>query len=372
MPDPSVVVTNYGCGMNSVLLVNRSILDGIRNAGLLAPDGDLTRKEWPLAHPSYGGKVAGMVEAWIDKHGPPDVLVAQACHAKGPFKLLAERYPHVLRVLQRDSSCSREYKRILDAEYKRLGLRFRVDGGLTNMEAHEYDLAHRITVLSRWVERTFEWHGYGDKTCYVGPQTIDLERWTPMRREPDGIDFRVLFAGQAIIRKGIHLLCEAWRRMNPRPAEELLICGVVGEDGERADFVQAEIDRTPNCRTIRWAEMGTMPQVYAQCDVYCLPSLEEGSSCTCNEALACGRPLVASTHSGSDLLEDYPGEIGVRIETGDVDSIVRALEQYRGDASKRMRHGQRAREVSIRAGGAARFGRVYARAVRAMWEDHEA
>lgn len=367
---PSVVVTNYGIGRNSVLLVNQSILEGIEKAGLLAPDGDLTfRGDNPDDRYKYRSEAASLFSTWLDKHEAPDVLVAQASFAADVFRVAMERCPNTLRVLQRDSTHAGYRKRTLDEEYERLGMSVREPAEITNTELHEYEQAHAITVLSRYVERTFRDNGLGHKVRYTSPQTIDLKRWPVFPRDPDNIRFRVLFGGQIVVRKAAHQLFEAWRRLEPREDEELVLAGVVGEPGERADFMNAEMKRTPRVRT-EWRDIYQMWKSYAACDVYCLPSLEEGSSCTCIEALACGRPLVASDCCGSDLLEQHD-DIGMLFPAGDVDALTAALQWYREHPDKRVEHGRRAREVAAAAGGMERFGSDYARVIVDLWNSRE-
>lgn len=369
MSKPKVVVTNYGTGRNSVLLVNLAILDGIKNAGLLAPDGDLTFDgPVPQDRYNYADEADRKFRDYLKKHGPPDVLVAQAAFAYKVFATAKEQCPNTLRVLQRDSSHAGARKELLDAEYQKLKLQFREGQVQTTTECHEYFLAHRITVLSRWVERTFTGKGLGAKLKYIGPQTIDLSKWKVGIREPDGIDYRVLFSGQIVIRKAAHHLFDAWAKIKPGPGDELVLCGVIAEQGERLRFMEKAFAGCPNSRIVGWRDIYQMWKIYANCDVYCLPSIEEGSSCTCIEALACGRPLIASDNSGSDLLERHDGEIGKLVKTGDIQGLADALAWYRDHARHRRNQGAKARELALADGGMDRFGKTYADAILDMWE----
>ena len=87
---------------------------------------------------------------------------------------------------------------------------------------------------------------------------------------------------------------------------------------------------------------------------------------TCVEALACGRPLVASDRCGSDLLEEHAGECGFMFDPHDEDSIVEYLNRYRKDRALIKQHGRRGRELVEECGGMDRFGRDYSETIKAI------
>ena len=77
--------------------------------------------------------------------------------------------------------------------------------------------------------------------------------------------------------------------------------------------------------------------------VVCVPSLREGYGMVCAEAMAHGRPVVASAVGGLlDLVEDEV--TGLLVPPGDVDALRGAIERLLGDAELRARLGAAARE----------------------------
>lgn len=382
MEDPKVLVTNYGIGENSVLVVNQAILKGILDADLLAPDGDLVYR--PEDHEAgsegrygYDKLAAEAYLAYLQDHQAPDVIVAQACFARGIFHISRERTPHTLRVLQRDSTHSRTWKGLLDGEYRRVGLDIQMGEELVEHEAGEYDLAHRITVLSRWVQRSFQARGLGHKVHYVGPQVIDLERWNPRPRTPDGINFRVLCNGQMRVAKGTHNLLRAWRKLKPGPGDELCFSGFITEKGTEQEFLESEfaaaVEETQGrVKMLGWGPLEEMPRRYAMSDVYCLPSIQEGSSMTCVEALAMAKPIVCTSHCGSDLLERFNGRLGIMVPAGEVEPLAAALDEYRQAPERAMQDGVFGRQVvTEEIGGMERFGADFADAIRTLWREHQ-
>src|SRR5205823_4711519 len=81
-----------------------------------------------------------------------------------------------------------------------------------------------------------------------------------------------------------------------------------------------------------------------------VPSLREGFGMACLEAMAYGRPVVASATGGLlDLVAD--GETGLLVPPGDVPALRAACERLLADPELRIRLGAAARERA-----AERFG----------------
>jgi len=84
-------------------------------------------------------------------------------------------------------------------------------------------------------------------------------------------------------------------------------------------------------------------RLYERAAVVACPSRREGFGVACLEAMAAGRPVVASSVGGlRDLVVD--GETGLLVPPGDVAALRAALEQLLGDAGLRERLGRAARE----------------------------
>ncbi len=74
-----------------------------------------------------------------------------------------------------------------------------------------------------------------------------------------------------------------------------------------------------------------------------MPSFREGFGVVCAEAMAHGRPVVASAVGGLlDLVAD--GETGIHVPPGDVDALRAALQRLLDDRELRRRMGEAGRE----------------------------
>lgn len=86
-----------------------------------------------------------------------------------------------------------------------------------------------------------------------------------------------------------------------------------------------------------------VPELLAACDVFCLPSLYEGSSLAVLEAMAARRAMVSSAIGGTDeLIED--GRNGLLVPPGDAPALAAALRRALGDPALREELALSARE----------------------------
>lgn len=89
--------------------------------------------------------------------------------------------------------------------------------------------------------------------------------------------------------------------------------------------------------------------VLAACDIFCLPSRNEGMGKALVEAMATGLPVVASDIGGiKDIVR--PGENGFLIPVGDVQALAEAIALLCHDPEMRRRMGAAGRRVALRYG----------------------
>lgn len=112
---------------------------------------------------------------------------------------------------------------------------------------------------------------------------------------------RVLFAGEAGLRKGLPYLAEAARLLQP---QGYTIC-VAGD-------ASAGICKRPECAALTFlGHLGPYQMVaeFERADIFCLPSLAEGMARVTLEALACGVPCVVTRAAGSPVRDGRDGLI---------------------------------------------------------------
>ena len=159
----------------------------------------------------------------------------------------------------------------------------------------------------------------GAQTVRVIPSGVDVPETVG---EPDDPP-HVLYAGRLSAEKGVLELVEASAGL------PLVVAG----DGPLRDRVPGALGFVAHDRLL---------ELYERAAVVACPSLREGFGVVCAEAMAHGRPVVASAVGGlRELVVD--GETGLLVPPGDVGELRAALERLLGDAELRARLGEAAR-----------------------------
>ena len=146
----------------------------------------------------------------------------------------------------------------------------------------------------------------------------------PASVEPEAKPAEVLFAGRLSPEKGIEELLAATAGMN------LVVAG----DGPLRPLVPGALGFVPH---------DELERLYDRAAVVVLPSYREGLPLCVIEAMAHGRPVVASNVGGiPELVED--GVTGLLVEPGDVDGLRATIERLLQDPALRRRMGLAGRE----------------------------
>jgi starch synthase len=178
--------------------------------------------------------------------------------------------------------------------------------------------ARAVVAASTWLAD--EARAIGADAVDVIPSGVDVPDEVEIPTEPP----EALYAGRLSREKGVLELVEAARGLN-------LV--VVGDGPLR--------DRVPGARG--FVAHDELERLYERAAVVVCPSHREGFGVVAAEAMAHGRPVVASAVGGLlDLVVD--GETGILVPPGDVDALREALERLLGDAELRRRLGEAGRE----------------------------
>ena len=196
----------------------------------------------------------------------------------------------------------------------------------------DVELARRAPLLARRVLRGAKLviaasndlaeraHALGAREVRVIPSGVALPLQVGEEAEPA----EVLYAGRLSPEKGVLELLEAAQGMN------LVVAG----DGPLRD-------RVPFARG--FVQHDELHQLYARAAVVACPSRREGFGVACLEAMAHGRPVVATSVGGLlDLVVD--GETGIVVPPRDPAALRSALERLLADPQLRRKLGAAGRD----------------------------
>jgi glycosyltransferase involved in cell wall biosynthesis len=157
----------------------------------------------------------------------------------------------------------------------------------------------------------------------------------------------VLYLGTIEPRKNLDTLLRAYAQLPERKEVKLILAGGKGWQSERVDALIDELDLARDVITTGYVSNDKLPLWYNASEVFVYPSVYEGFGMPVLEAMACGRPTVASNSSS---LPEVVGPSGILVPPtdiaawGDALSILLTDPALRADLSARGK--ERARQFT--------------------------
>ena len=177
----------------------------------------------------------------------------------------------------------------------------------------ECSLADRILVNSEWSRTLLIEEGVAPSKIEIIPLALGKPPVSPSASStdpnaPPTLPLKLLFLGQAILRKGIHDLVEVARTLDP----ETWRVEVVGPHGRLPDNLPPSIHfhgSVPRSEAREW---------YANADLFVLPTHSDGFALTQLEAMSHGLPVIATPCCGEVVKEGVNGWL---IPSGDPQAL---------------------------------------------------
>jgi len=230
---------------------------------------------------------------------------------------------------------------VVGAAYGHRGGSGPVEAAKRALYARPLRAAAAIVVWCDWARRSLvSDYGVPDSRITVIAPGVDLAGWplAAPRAQPEvlpGTRLRVLFVGADFARKGGPLLLEVAAALGDRCELHL----VTRTPLQPRPGVHVYPDLGPNSPMLR--------QLYAQADLFVLPTLADCFPLVVQEAMAAGLPVVASDLGAiGEAVADR--QTGLLIPSGDGRALRSAIEVLAADQSMRRRLGARGRAVAER------------------------
>jgi glycosyltransferase involved in cell wall biosynthesis len=205
-----------------------------------------------------------------------------------------------------------------------------------------FSTANQCIVLNREAKLFLElkYNLPPDRVWFI-PNGVGAE-FFQRRSFPDGTATKLLFVGAWIDHKGSYYLPAAFEKvLTAIPDARLTIAGCQETEERVRRFFPDSVQRSLDVK--RFVPRAEMPKLYAEHEIFVLPSLVEGMPLVLLEAMASGMPVVSTESSGmTDIVED--SHDGLFAIPGDVNSLSSAIVKLCMDSSLRQRLGSAARE----------------------------
>jgi len=152
----------------------------------------------------------------------------------------------------------------------------------------------------------------------------------------------VMFAGTITPRKGVWYLIKAAEILK----EEEVFFLIVGKTNLDKKYAERVMDyakkKNINAKFTGLVPYGDLKALYSACDIFVLPSFEEGFGIVMTEAMASGKPLIGSNVGGIPM-QVIEGWNGFLIEPGNERQLAEKIEYLVDHPVERKRMGRNSR-----------------------------
>jgi len=205
--------------------------------------------------------------------------------------------------------------------------------------------ADLVVVNSEAVREELTARNLGIRHIEVVPNGVDSSVFFPSHQWPEEEDY-VLFVGRLVAQKGLDILLRSFAAVLRRcPESRLVIAG----DGDLELYFKRMVRHfgfPDRVIFVGWQTGEALTRLYQQAQVVVIPSYYEPFGIVALEAMACGRPVIASRVGGlAEIIEDDVQ--GYLFQAGDHLQLARRLSSLLLDPRRRREMGVLARERAL-------------------------
>ena len=211
----------------------------------------------------------------------------------------------ITTVLNHATGPAQHLRELLQPEFERVGLSIDsetvYDSEYFEQEKQEYGLADFHCVASSIVKQQLVEHsGIPSDKIWVVPYSADSSIFHPPVTKTGDNRFRIIFAGQTSLRKGVRFLTDALQQIGDSNFE----LHFYGPESPETQKDIADYKGATELKFFGAVSQNQLAEAFRSADVLVLPSIEEGFGLVVPQALSCGLPCIVSSAVGaSDLIE---------------------------------------------------------------------
>jgi glycosyltransferase involved in cell wall biosynthesis len=243
------------------------------------------------------------------------------------------------------------------ADEYRLGLsRFLKPPGITRIFSPDLYLMKRVrksVVLNESLKEKLVKKGIEEEKLEVILNGVNIEDFNVNKEEIERVRKKyglegiiVMFAGTVTPRKGVMQLIRAAEILNLGKDVLFLIAGNLNLDKEYAQKVMEYAkSKGVNAKFTGFVPYEDLKALYSACDIFVLPSLEEGHGVVLTEAMASGKPLIGSNVGGIPM-QIKDGWNGFSVEPGNEKALVEKIQYLVVNEEERARMGKNSKKLA--------------------------
>ena len=210
-------------------------------------------------------------------------------------------------ILERGSTHIIHQQNLLKKLYNDLNFDFKIENNFLKREIEEYKLSNYIAIPSNFCKKTFVDNGISEKKLFVNPYGINLNNFYVKEYNKYKIKKKLIFCGEASIRKGFYPLLESLNKLS-KDKIEIIHVGSVSKEIKKI----LKSNRYDNLKMLGSKKKNELKNYFYSADALILPSYEEGMALVQLQSLACGTPIISTIQAGVDDIfgsnEVYLGE----------------------------------------------------------------
>jgi glycosyltransferase involved in cell wall biosynthesis len=203
----------------------------------------------------------------------------------------------------------------------------------------------RIITVTNQVRNLYtEW--VDEEKISTIPFGVDTEVFKPAQGNEQQEEFGILYAGSLYALKGVPFLIRAMAYVRRNKIKANLT--IVGEGSQKGALtaLAKTLQIEKHVKFVGFVPNSKMPMHYNRCDIFCFPTLGEPFGKAVVEAMACGKPVIATNVGGTaEIIQN--GANGILVPPANSEAIAAEIARLINDAQERRRIGKRARETAV-------------------------
>lgn len=263
---------------------------------------------------AFAEKIIRLYEKFVEKEQKTDIIHAHCCVWAGyaAMRLSGEKkIPYVIT----------EHATMFQLR------RDKISGKNNQYITEAFQKANRVICVSNAFRRVLSEYRPESEIEVIG-NVVDCGRFRPTASRGKGtgqfLSICYMETEAQLYKKGMDVLLKAWKQVAPRHPEARLLIGGGGRAQRKVLEWVREYEIEHSVTLLGSLDRDSVVEQMQQCDCFVLPSRYETFGVVYIEAMACGKPVIATANGGAD---DFVTDLsGLLIAPENVDALADAME----------------------------------------------